>query len=295
MTKQAISVFKVEDERLEGLDIEGIDIEIIGQGKNPLSLGSLRGNKFEIAVRDLDEDELVKLNEGVKGAEERGVPNYFGKQRFGRGNTHLIGRSILRGELDEAVKGILCFLTDGEFEDKREWRTKCEKEWGDWANLANDMPRAMGLEWGVVDWLSRYDNDYAGAMRTLPKHLRKLYVQAYQSYLWNAGLKKLLESGEEIPEALPVPGLMHKGDGGVFWTEILELMKKDELELEDFKVKRMPKLAVDGIPRESFVKPDNLKVHKAEDDELNPGKKKVKFEFELGKGRYATTVVESLF
>ncbi len=295
ITRQAISAFKISENKLKDLKIDGIEIEIIGQGDLPLSLGSLSGNNFEVVIRDLDKGELAGMSKGLKGAQIKGVPNYFGKQRFGRGNTHLIGRSILRGELDEAVKGILCFLTEGEFEDKKEWRELCLKDWGNWADLANDMPRAMGLEWGVVDWLSRYENDYAGAMRTMPKHLRKLYVQAYQSYLWNAGLKKMINNNVQIPEILPVPGFESAVSEGIFWEEVLRLMEKDELDLDSFAVRRMPKLAAEGTIRDSFVKPQNLKIHDPQDDELNEGKKKIKLEFGLGKGMYATTIIESLF
>jgi tRNA pseudouridine13 synthase len=68
--------------------------------KNKLRTGHLRGNRFCVRLRELDVDE----NEGEKRAShaicvlERGMPNYFGAQRFGaRGNNAQFAREILAG------------------------------------------------------------------------------------------------------------------------------------------------------------------------------------------------------
>ncbi len=87
-----------------------------------ISLGDLKGNRFKIIVRDVGvggkELEAV-LGETVTQLEKRGVPNYFGYQRFGtiRPNTHIVGRELVRGDIEGAVMAYLANPSDGERED----------------------------------------------------------------------------------------------------------------------------------------------------------------------------------
>ncbi|MCK4781145.1 MAG: tRNA pseudouridine(13) synthase TruD, partial [Candidatus Lokiarchaeota archaeon] len=46
-----------------------------------------------------------------------------------------------------------------------------------------------------------------------------------------------------------------------------------------------------GSIRPMIVKPTGLKILELADDDLNPGKKKIKFEFSLQKGTYATMLI----
>jgi tRNA pseudouridine13 synthase len=52
--------------------------------RRKLNRGTHRGNRFEIVLRELDVDREA-LERTLHTLSERGVPNYFGEQRFGRG------------------------------------------------------------------------------------------------------------------------------------------------------------------------------------------------------------------
>ena len=54
ITRQAISAFKLSKEVLENVHLKDIQIEFIGFGDEPINLGTLEGNRFEIVLRDLD-------------------------------------------------------------------------------------------------------------------------------------------------------------------------------------------------------------------------------------------------
>jgi len=56
-----------------------------------LKRGTLRGNRFRIAVRELEGD-LANLEIRLERIAKQGVPNYFGAQRFGHG-----GRNVEQG------------------------------------------------------------------------------------------------------------------------------------------------------------------------------------------------------
>src|SRR3989344_5751746 len=50
ITTQYISVYKVTKEKLEKLNITDANLEFLGYGKTPITLGSLLGNRFKIKL-----------------------------------------------------------------------------------------------------------------------------------------------------------------------------------------------------------------------------------------------------
>jgi tRNA pseudouridine13 synthase len=72
--------------------VPGVEILATHRHRRKLQRGALRGNRFVVRVRGLagDRDALCERLERVRG---RGVPNYFGPQRFGHedGNLHAAG------------------------------------------------------------------------------------------------------------------------------------------------------------------------------------------------------------
>jgi tRNA pseudouridine13 synthase len=54
-----------------------------------LRIGALQGNRFEIRIADLRDAQPADLEERLQVLRARGVPNYFGEQRFGRARANL--------------------------------------------------------------------------------------------------------------------------------------------------------------------------------------------------------------
>jgi len=293
ITKQLVSVFKIPRYSLEKLRIKDISIEIIGLGDEPVSLGTLKGNKFDITIRDIKPKEITKLEKNFNKIKKTGFKNYFGEQRFGKGNTHIIGKYILTGQLELAVKEIICFAGEKEREEVKTAKEFASENWGSWQAILERFPIHLHLERDVLIWLAKPNNqnDFAGALRVLPKYIRKLYVHAYQSFIWNSALKSL----KTAKGNLLVPGFTTKLGKDAFSKAIKKLLEKDSLTLESFKCVRIPEIAVEGEKREAIVKPKHLAISAPEDDELNAGKKKLKLSFELPKGSYATVLLELLF
>lgn len=70
------------------LDVEGARVLEATRHHRKLQRGALRGNRFRLTVRELSGDPSA-LDERLAGIARRGVPNYFGPQRFGRGGDNL--------------------------------------------------------------------------------------------------------------------------------------------------------------------------------------------------------------
>lgn len=67
---------------------EGFEVLEAHAHTRKLPRGALDGNRFEIRIRDLEADDQV-LSARLTDIASRGVPNYFGPQRFGREGANL--------------------------------------------------------------------------------------------------------------------------------------------------------------------------------------------------------------
>jgi tRNA pseudouridine13 synthase len=92
------------------LDSDGVNVLKITRHLRKLRRGCHRGNRFRVRLRDCSfTQEAARERWGM--IVDRGVPNYFGPQRFGRdgGNVELV-RRFMAGEVevrDRELRGIL--------------------------------------------------------------------------------------------------------------------------------------------------------------------------------------------
>lgn len=92
VTRQWISLPRRFESRLESFAVPGVQILETTLHTNKLGIGHLRGNRFKIRVRGADMESGARVQAILEQLVQRGVPNYFGPQRFG--NT---GENAVRG------------------------------------------------------------------------------------------------------------------------------------------------------------------------------------------------------
>lgn len=63
--------------------MDGVHIKEILQNERKLRTGAIKANRFEIVIKNIDTLDKSKLLERIEAINMRGVPNYFGNQRFG--------------------------------------------------------------------------------------------------------------------------------------------------------------------------------------------------------------------
>ncbi len=291
-TVQRVSVRGVSEEQLRKLSIPGIRLHSFTRCRRGVSLGELLGNEFEIVIREVADDSTGEvISRTSEQLEALGVPNYFGYQRFGtvRPNTHIVGRAIVRGDLEEAVACYIGRPYPRERQDAIEAR-RVYDETRDPEEALRHFPERLQYERLMLRWLCRHPSDYAGALRRLPKKLRKLLVHAYQGYLFNMVLSRIIEDGMEIKgRSIPIFGYrseLSEGRQGEIEAEVLE---EEGVELQDFWCSSMPELAQKGGRRCASI--STRMSWKLEEDELNPGMVKVTVRFFLPPGSYATSVL----
>ncbi len=221
-----------------------------------LGRGSERLNLGELKGNHF---EIIARNLG--GAEIRAagkdlapIPNFFDAQRFGiNKDNHIIGKHIIKKQYKHA-----CML------------------------IAE-----------THEWLNRKPNDYIGALRSLDKSILRMYVHAYQSYLWNKMAEMLVSTRKNIK--VPLLGFETEIRGGEIKDIADKILKEEGISPRDFIIREIPELSAEGGERDLFVDVQNLKIGKPENDELNEGRKKMLVSFDLPKGSYATVVVKCMF
>ena len=171
-----------------------------------LSPGMLYGNHFIITIRNITlskADIEQRIREILKEIYTKGIPAFYGYQRFGtiRPNTHIIGKHIIQGNFEEAIMELVAHAYPHEPPHIAELR-EYVKETHDFKSAYEKFPRAMSHERTVLSHLVKKPNDFAGAIRKLPIWVRRLFISAYQSYLFNKCLSERIKRGLPINEAV---------------------------------------------------------------------------------------------
>jgi tRNA pseudouridine13 synthase len=97
VTRQWLSVPARVEVTLPTLET-GPELHVLAHARhgNKLRVGHLRGNRFRVRIRDAQQPGAV--GPVMERLVAEGLPNAFGEQRFGRGDTALRGRALVMGE-----------------------------------------------------------------------------------------------------------------------------------------------------------------------------------------------------
>lgn len=205
VSAQYISIENIKLEKLNRLRIRDINIYPLRYSPNMIFTHMAFGNMFHLTIRGVSHSTAViqKRISNIRGELNtiEGVPNFFGHQRFGtvRPITHLVGKALAQDRLDEAA---LVFLANPSLHEHPESREAREKLLGteDFKEAFRYFPGRLIYERLMLSHLSNRPKDFIGAFRKLPQRLRILFLQAYQSYLFNRFLSQRLLQGIPISE-----------------------------------------------------------------------------------------------
>ena len=331
LTRQWICIANMDSEeqfrQVENLDIYKTDFLEITRGRKKLRMGQLKGNKFRILIRDLDDIQKSAdvANEVLKELEITGVPNYYGWQRFGkpRTNTHLVGEALVQNDLAEAVRRYIGNPSESESEENQMARQAYDD--GDLEKSLELMGRGMRYEKMMIRQLIKdskkgelTDKAYMNALHALPKPLQRMFVHAYQSYLFNDAVSRRTEMGinryiegdiiidpeeriirdrtpEEYQELIdnfeanptvPLYGTKVPFAGGEVGEMEKSVLESYNLDKSDFEVPKMPRLGSHGLRRSL-----RFQVWDASAKACDEG---VMAEFSINKGSYATAVLREI-
>ncbi len=298
-TVQLCSAYKIPKEKILNLNIKDIKINGAWTRKEKVILGNLIGNRFKIKVNFNDANSYEKqINDTYLELKGR-FPNYFGEQRFGssRKNTHKIGEYLLKNRIKDAVLSYICDF-EGETNENAIIARKELKETMDFKKALNYFPKYLVHERTLIANLSKNPNDFANALRKLPRPILLLFIHAFQSHLFNLNISERIdekiikkEKGEYFCKNnfYGFPEIETKGKDWLCVKLIgyeSKINKREEMLLErfgvsinDFKMKSIPEISSKGSYRTFFSPIKDFSFCKNT------------FSFSLPSGSYATSCI----
>ncbi|NXG88900.1 PUS7L protein, partial [Stercorarius parasiticus] len=215
ITYQPMVVKKVTPERLKEIgskmEKKGLRILNIHSACQHLRLGQLKGNHFDIVVRDLkchshdsSADLKQRISEAMESVETKGFVNYYGPQRFGQGQnvqTDQIGLALLNEKMVKAVK---LFFTPEDTDDPVNNAKRYFLQTEDAKGALAMLPEFKVREKMLLRALNRYGVNHEGCTKgwlNIPHSMRIFYVHAYCSKIWNeAASYRLKIYGSKVVE-----------------------------------------------------------------------------------------------
>jgi tRNA pseudouridine13 synthase len=161
--------------------------------RTPLSKSALIGNSFKIKINQASDNDiqpfLLELNN---------IANFYGLQRFGseRMVTHLVGKALLNRNYNEAIEYLLSYTSKYDSKFSKEIRER-SRDPNNYQKLIKILPKGMDLERNILSTIMK-GKDSIAVIRSIPINIRRLFVQAYQSYVFNKCLSTSLLYNEDI-------------------------------------------------------------------------------------------------
>ena len=289
ITTQVLSVEGVAPERILKIEQPAIEVLWAERHTHKLRIGHLRGNRFELTLRDISHDTVSLVETVMQRFVIEGVPNRFGTQRFGNKNdSHLIGKALVKAEWETVVRYI----------------------------ITDDAPQVDSVARRIQRELARKPVEKVVA--SIPYRLRKLYLSAYQAYLFNTVLEKRMPrlgkllAGDiavkhsngapflvadptveqprvdafEISPSGPIFGYKMRMPTGDVFTLETSILADEGVRLEKFR-------KVAGIRLPGTRRPLRMPIQLHEVSAVDSGAG-IRLGFTLPAGGYATVVVEEL-
>jgi len=312
LTAQHVSIGRTLPEQVARVKFNNLRLYPLRFSNEKMHSSLLFGNHFQITLRIINLSPSQTLNR-ISSADNEllqlgGCPNFFGHQRFGttRPITHLIGKHMLLGKWEEAA---LTFLANPSPYEHPESRQAREQLWNtqNYKEAMRYFPPKLVYERQMLSHLAKQPRDFLGAFHRLPKKLRQLFIQAYQSYLFNKFLSRRIQLGLPLKKAqkgeyrlsvngeeflsLPLIGSKQSvsmGEQGEIEKQILE---KEDISPQYFKIFAMLEISSSGGLRAALTPLIELKIGKPVKDVANPNKRMICMGFTLRKGSYATILL----
>lgn len=317
LTEQYITI---EDQRDLSLAEDSYSLESLGFADEPMRPELVRGNQFMITLRAIKPEEMTSLEKNLQAIRQQGLPNYFDDQRFGSYDRErgFAAEKILKGDWEAAL---LIYLTLKYPEEKRQAKLRKQffrENWWDWDACLGRARTAT--ERRIFAFLKGRGANYAAAVNLIPREELSMMLAAYQSFLWNEMVAKLIS--DLAPQTIKVPGragdylfYIALGSDAFDYLRALKLptpgpkvqppdqyagyvyeaiLNRAGLTGRDFALKKLKRAYLNSFERDVILMPEGLELAQVEPDELYPGREKATIKFTLPRGSYGTMVIKRL-
>ena len=275
-------------------------LEKIGFVQKPLTKRDMIGNNFRIKIEDSSFTRISDFKE------QHSILNFYGYQRFGsrRPISHLIGKAILQKNFDYAIEVLLSASSEYDFQENKKIRDML-KDKSNYSKMLTEIPPQMDIEKLVLKEIIEH-GDAKRALRAIHLPLRRFFVEAFKSYIFNRTVSKAYEYGEELlrpqeddvcydkddnlgryqndPQqrlAIPLVGYSYSKKNR-FNQEISQILDEEQVSPKDFFVKEMQEVSDEGGFRQAAIQCTDFSISEPY------------LSFTLSRGSYATILLREI-
>lgn len=315
-TVQFLSVPAEYDLACEG---EGFSVRSAGYSLKQLEPAVLKGNRFSLVLRGMDDREAERTEIRLEQISSRGFANYFDDQRFGNVGSkgEFFGEMVVKRRFDAALRKYFSFCHPEAPAYLKKRKALLAEKWGKWEEMEPLCTEPLLKK--MLSLLKKKGREgVLACLRLIPAEEMGMYFSAYSSFLWNETLSRFLqgEDGELFPVELRT-GQVYQYAGlaedlqrrllseplhtvgpdmpplppdldGVF----SRLLGERGVRLSKFRMKEISQAYFASFPRQCAVLPEDMEW-KREEDGLFPGKVALRLRFFLPRGSYATMLLKS--
>ncbi|MCM8787576.1 MAG: tRNA pseudouridine(13) synthase TruD [Candidatus Omnitrophica bacterium] len=314
-----IQYITIKNKNAFNIKEKNYSLKFCGYTQKPMQPAFISANEFKITVRDLSLDLEKKILNNIDNVKNFGYPNYFDNQRFGSYHRYdgFFGEKILRRHYSGALK---IYLTNFRSNDTTADKARKEfffKNWGDWKTCLEKAK--TDYEKKVFSFLKKNKDAFIFILQRIPKEKMSLYFAAYQSYLWNILVKRLIKNlikgNLKLYKGLVEDYLFYEklDSHSLFLKELIiplaakkakmppqvfdlyiKILNEQKLKPTFFDNRKLRQAFFKPIPRKVIVIPKEFS-YEFLDDEFYKGKRKLILKFILPRGSYGTMLVKRLF
>ena len=312
VTKQFITI-RSKKGLSRDFNFKDFKLKFLGFTDHRLLLGDLLGNNFRIVVRNVNPNMIGDLMPVFPKQDFVFFPNYFGEQRFSKDNFD-IGVAFLKKKFDVALSLIMKTLNNERLIKRLD--LKLEKSPNDFLGCLRLLPKELLLLYIHSVQSLIFNKTLALLLKEKEKEVNNHNSKSERSgsfvvpvggvdlYFPSQGVLK-----QFFNKDLPIIGfatkVINKDDKqsqeqslNNLWNIALEkqvsMLESLGLDQKNFLIKQAPELSVEGSSRKAVVRAERFSFS-VDNDEFNPGMKKVTLSFFLPKGSYATIFIKYLF
>lgn len=200
VTRQWLSVEHIDPEKLTKLKVPDTQIIKVHRHTNKIKLGHLSGNRFVICLRKTKIPvrlALGSIEEIFSILTSKGVPNYFGPQRFGnRRDNHLLGEAIIKNKIEDFIEIFLGSPTSRD--SRRVLKARRLYEKGKYEKASNAWPYEFTDHRRALKAIIKSQGNKRKAFKAISKSLKGFYISAYQSQIFNRVLAARMPDIDKI-------------------------------------------------------------------------------------------------
>lgn len=275
-------------------------LEKIGLVQKPLTKKDMIGNHFKIKIEDADFSKVADFADYDK------IINFFGYQRFGskRPVSHLIGKAILQKNFEHAVETLLSHTSEYDTPQNNKIRDML-KDKSSYNKVLDEVPHQMDIERMILVQMIEHDDPFK-ALRAIPIQLRRFFVEAFQSFVFNQTMSMAHDLGEDLlhPQqgdvcfdkddnlgryendpnqrlAVPLVGYSYSKKNR-FDNYISKVLAEQQITPKEFFIKEMQEASDEGGFRQATISCSDFTI------------KEPYVEFTLSRGSYATILLREI-